>query len=116
MLVMIATLGEVYLRGSAPAAVALSFARHDGTVQTAVGEVEHARLNWIGHIHYEGSDGWASFEVRVTGARTTGTLDVILQRQRGIWNVAGGHLVTDSGRALAIVIPVSPMEQARAVN
>jgi hypothetical protein len=108
--------GELYLRSSTPAAVALNFAEHNAIVQDAVGGVEHARLNWIGHIHYDGRDGWASFEVHLIGARTNGTVDVTLQRRRGQWNVAAGQLVTDSGRVVTIADPSSRADQARAMN
>jgi hypothetical protein len=113
---MMIMLGEAYLRSSAPAAVALNFAEHNAAVQTAVGGVAHARLNWIGHIHYEGNDGWASFEVHVIGARTSGTMDVTLQRQRGHWNVASARLVTDSGRVVEVTESANRTDQARAVN
>jgi len=99
---MVIMLGEVYMRSSTPATVALDFAEHSAVVQEAVGGVEHAQLNWIGNIHYDGNDGWASFEMQVMGARTNGTIDITLQRQRGRWNVAGGRLVTDSGRVVRI--------------
>jgi hypothetical protein len=99
---MMIMLGEVYLRSSTPAAVALNFAEHNAAVQDAVGGVEQARLNWIGNIHYDGNDGWASFKMHVIGARTNGTMDVTLQRQRGEWNVAQGRLVTDSGTVVRI--------------
>ena len=84
---MVIMLGEVYMRSSTPATIALDFAEHNPAVQEAVGGVEHAQLNWIGNIHYDGNEGWASFEVQVTGARTNGTIDVMLQRQRRRWNV-----------------------------
>src|ERR1700682_5487797 len=74
---MVIMLGEVYLRSSTAAAVALNFAQHNAVVQSTVGRVEHARLNWIGNIHYDGSDGWASFKMHVTGGRTNGTMDII---------------------------------------
>jgi hypothetical protein len=99
---MMTMLGEVYLRSSTPAAVALNFAEHNAVVQDAVGGVEQARLNWIGNIHYDGNHGWASFKMHVIGARTNGTMDVTLQRQRGEWNVAQGRLVTDSGKVVRI--------------
>ncbi len=99
---MVIMLGEVYMRSSTPATVALDFAEHNPAVQEAVGGVEHAQLNWIGNIHYHGNEGWASFEVQVTGARTNGTIDVMLQRQRRRWNVMSAQLVTDSGRVVSI--------------
>ena len=99
---MMMMLGEIYLRSSTPAAVALNFAEHDAAVQQAMGGVKHARLNWIGNIHYDGDDGWATFKMHLTGARSRGTMDVLLQRQRGEWNVASGRLVTDSGEVVSI--------------
>ncbi len=105
ILVMMITFGELYLRSSTPAAVALNFAEHNVAVQKAVGGVENARLNWIGHIHYEGIDGWASFALQVTGARTNGTMDVILKVQSGHWVVSSGRLITDAGRTLTITEP-----------
>lgn len=114
--IVMAVGGEFYLRSSTPAAVALNFAEHNAIVQDAVGGVEHARLNWIGHIHYDGADGWASFEVHLTGVRTNGTVDVTLQRRRGHWNVAAGQLVTDSGRVVTIADPNTRADQARAMN
>jgi hypothetical protein len=99
---MIIMLGELYLRSSTPAAVAMQFAEHNAVVQNAVGNVKHAYLNWIGHIHYEGNDGWASFEVNLKGDRDNGTMDVMLERQRGRWNVVSGRITTDSGRAITI--------------
>jgi len=113
---MMIVVGELYLRSSAPAALALNFAEHNAIVQDAVGGVEHARLNWIGNIHYDGNEGWASFKVDLTGARTNGTMDVTLERRRGKWNVASGQLVTDSGRVVTIAEPASRTEQARAMN
>jgi hypothetical protein len=112
---MMIMLGEFYLRSSTPAAIALNFAEHNAAVQNAVGGVEHARLNWIGNIHYDGTDGWASFTVYVTGARTNGTMDVTLQRQRGRWNVSTGSLVTDSG-AVVKITRSPPGDNARAMN
>jgi cytochrome oxidase complex assembly protein 1 len=100
--VMMLMLGELYLRSSTPAAVALQFAKHNAAVQNAVGNVEGARLNWIGNIHYDGEDGWASFKVHLNGARANGTMDVTLERQRGEWNVAGGRIVTNQGRVVEI--------------
>ena len=99
---MIIMLGELYLRSSTPAAVAMQFAEHNAVVQSAVGNVKHAYLNWIGHIHYEGNAGWASFEVHLKGDRDNGTMDVMLERQRGRWNVVAGSITTDSGRAITI--------------
>jgi len=99
---MMIMLGELYMRSSTPAAVAMQFAQHNAVVQNAVGNVEHARLNWIGNIHYEGNDGWASFKVHLNGDRDNGTMDVTLERQRGQWNVVAGRITTDSGRAIAI--------------
>jgi hypothetical protein len=99
---MMVMLGELYLRSSTPAAIALSFAEHDAVVQKAMGGVEHARLNWIGNIHYDGDEGWATFKMYVQGARSSGSMDVILQRQRGEWSVASGRLVTDSGEVVSI--------------
>jgi len=99
---MMVMLGELYLRTSTPAEVALQFAQHNAVVQDTVGGVEHARLNWIGNIHYDGSDGWAAFKVHLKGARANGTMDITLQRQRGAWNVASGRIVTDQGRIVEI--------------
>lgn len=113
---MMITLGELYLRSSTPAAVALNFAEHNAAVQSAVGGVEQARLNWIGHIHYDGNDGWASFKMHVIGARTNGTMDIMLQRQSGEWNVAGGQLVTDSGRIVKLAEPEKRADHPRAAN
>ena len=109
-------LGEVYLRNSTPAAVALNFTARSAAVQNAVGGAMHTRMNWIGHIHYEGDDGWASFAMQVTGPRATGTMDITLQRRRGRWNVAGGRLVTDAGQTVEIAEPADKTEQARAEN
>ena len=109
-------LGEVYLRSSTPAAVALDFAKHNPVVQNAVGGVEHARLNWIGNIHYEGNDGWASFKVHLSGARTNGTINLTLERQSGEWNVASGRLVTDSGRVIEITERANRTAQANPMN
>jgi hypothetical protein len=114
--VVMVALGEFYLRSSTPAAVALNFAEHNAMVQDAVGGVEHARLNWIGHIHYDGNDGWASFEMQVIGARASGTMDVTLERRRGKWNVSNGQLVTDSGRVVKIADPSIRGDHARAAN
>lgn len=113
---MMIMLGEVYLRSSTPAAVALNFAEHNAVVQNAVGGVEHARLNWIGSIHYEGNDGWASFKMHLVGARTNGTIDLTLQRQSGEWNVASGRLVTDSGLVVKITEPATRTAQASPMN
>ena len=99
---MMIMLGELYLRSSTPAAIAMQFAQHNAVVQDAVGNVQHAHLNWIGNIHYEGNDGWASFKLHLKGAREDGTMDITLQRQRGQWNVVGGSITTDSGRAIPI--------------
>jgi hypothetical protein len=99
---MMIMLGELYLRSSTPAAVAMQFAQHNAVVEDAVGNVEHAHLNWIGNIHYEGNDGWASFKLHLNGDRDNGTMDLTLQRQRGQWNVVAGRIVTDSGRAITI--------------
>jgi hypothetical protein len=95
-------LGELYLRTSTPAAVALTFTEHNADVQTAVGGIEEARLGWVGNIHYAGNDGWASFAMHITGARTNGTMDITLQRQHGQWNVESGRLVTDSGHVIKV--------------
>jgi hypothetical protein len=100
--VMMIMLGELYMRQSTPAAVALQFAEHNAVVQETVGNVEHAHLNWIGNIHYDGEDGWASFKVHLKGARANGTMDVTLQRQRGEWNVAGGRIVTNQGQVVEL--------------
>jgi len=102
---MMLMLGEVYMRSSTPAAIAMQFAQHNPVVQGAVGNVEHARLNWIGNIHYDGSDGWASFKMHLKGDRDNGTMDLTLQRQRGQWNVAGGRIVTESGHVVTIGEP-----------
>jgi hypothetical protein len=99
---MMMMLGEVYLRSSTPAAIALDFVEHDAVVQKATGGVSYARLNWIGNIHYDGDEGWATFKMHVDGRRASGTMDVILERQRGAWNVASGRLVTDSGAVVSI--------------
>ena len=99
---MMLMLGELYMRSSTPAAVALQFAQHNAVVQDAIGNVEHARLNRIGNIHYDGSDGWASFKMHLKGDRANGTMDLTLQRQRGEWNVAAGRIVTDSGHVVDI--------------
>jgi|SRR5208282_478582 hypothetical protein len=95
-------LGELYLRTSAPAAVALTFTQHNAAVQSAVGGVENARLGWIGNIHYAGNQGWASFAMHITGARTNATMAITLQREHGRWNVESGRLVTDSGHAIEV--------------
>ncbi|HLI82259.1 MAG TPA: cytochrome c oxidase assembly factor Coa1 family protein [Candidatus Binataceae bacterium] len=99
---MMIMLGELYLRSSTPAAIAMQFAQHNAAVQDAIGNVEHARLNWIGNIHYDGTDGWASFKMHLTGARANGTMDLTLERQRGEWNVAAGRIVTDNGQVVTI--------------
>ncbi|HVN27393.1 MAG TPA: cytochrome c oxidase assembly factor Coa1 family protein [Candidatus Binataceae bacterium] len=99
---MVVMLGELYMRSSTPAAVALQFAAHNAVVQDAVGNVEYVRLNWIGNIHYDGEEGWASFKVHVKGARAHGTVDVTLQRQHGAWNVASGRITTSQGRIVEI--------------
>ena len=108
--IAMAMLGEVYLRSSAPAAMALAFTEHNAAVQSAVGGVEDARLNWIGSIHYDGNDGWASLAMHVTGARTNGTIDVTLQRQHGEWKVSSGRLRTDSGRVIEIAESAKPVQ------
>jgi hypothetical protein len=54
--------------------------------------------------------------MHVMGARTNGTMDITLQRQRGEWNVASGRLVTDSGRVVKITEPANGTDQPRAVN
>jgi len=99
---MIIMLGELYMHSSTPAAVALQFARHNAAVHDVVGDVRHARLNWIGNIHYDGEEGWASFEVHLKGTRASGTMEVTLQRQRGRWNVVGGIITTNEGRIVDI--------------
>jgi hypothetical protein len=99
---MMIMLGELYMRSSTPAAVAMQFAQDSPTVQQVVGNVQHAHLNWIGNIHYNGNAGWASFKLHLTGDRANGTMDVIVQRQRGQWNVASGRIVTDSGQVVTI--------------
>jgi hypothetical protein len=100
--IMMIMLGEVYLRSSTPATVALQFALHNAAVQDAVGGVKYAHLNWIGNIHYDGEDGWASFKVHLKGARANGTMEVTLQRERGAWNVTGGSVETNDGRIVEI--------------
>ena len=110
---MMIMLGELYLRSSTPAAVAMQFAQHNAVVQNAIGNVEHAHLNWIGNIHYEGNDGWASFKVHLNGDRDNGTMDVTLQRERGQWNVVAGHITTDSGRAISIGESATAQADAR---
>lgn len=100
--IMMIMLGELYLRTSTPAAVALQFAQHNAVVQDAVGGVEYAHLNWIGNIHYSGEDGWASFKVHLKGERANGTMEVTLQRERGTWNVTGGRIDTTDGRSVEI--------------
>jgi hypothetical protein len=109
-------LGEAYLRHSTPAALALNFTQHSAAVQNAVGGTVHARLKWIGHIHYDGDGGWASFAVQVSGARTNGTTDLTLRRQREQWNVLTGRLRTDSGRVIEVTEPLTKINQACAEN
>ena len=100
--VMMIMLGELYLRTSTPAAVALQFAQHNPAVQDAVGGVEYAHLNWIGNIHYDGEEGWASFKVHLKGERANGTMEITLQRERGTWNVTSGRVDTTDGRTVEI--------------
>jgi hypothetical protein len=100
--VVMIMLGELYLRSSTPASLALQFAQHNPVVQDAVGGVKHARLNWIGNIHYDGEDGWASFKVHLRGARADGTVEVTLQREHGAWNVTSGRVMTNDGRIVEI--------------
>ncbi len=71
-------------------------------VQESVGGIEDARLGWIGNIHYAGTDGWASFNLHVIGARANGTVDITMQRQLGKWTVTDAELVTDSGQVVKI--------------
>jgi hypothetical protein len=107
-------LGELYLRNSSPAAVAMAFVEQNSAVQNTIGGAMDARLNWIGSIHYNGDASWATFRVQLSGALTKGTMDVTLQRSHGHWNVASGHLVTASGQAVEISRSGAPIEQARA--
>jgi hypothetical protein len=111
--VLMIMLGEVYMRSSTPAAIALNFVQHNPVVQNAMGGVERTRLNWIGNIHYDGNEGWASFKMHVIGGHTNGTMDVTLQRERGQWNVISGTLVTDSGRIVTITEPASTISAER---
>ena len=76
VLLITAALGEVYLRSSTPAAVALAFTERNAAVQGMVGGAVHAQLNWIGSIHYEGDASWATFRMEVSGARANATMDV----------------------------------------
>jgi hypothetical protein len=96
------SIGELYVRTSTPAALAIQFVRHDPVVQESVGGIQEARLGWIGNIHYAGNNGWASFNLHVVGARTNGTVDITMQRQLGKWSVADAELVTDSGQVVKI--------------
>ncbi len=109
-------LGELYLRNSIPAAVALAFAEQNAAVQNTIGGAVDARLNWIGSIHYDGDASWATFRLQLRGALTNGTMDVTLQRRRDQWNVAEGYLVTDSGQAVELSQAVPQIDQARAGN
>jgi len=74
------------------------------------GGIENARLGWIGNIHYAGNDGWASFAMHITGARTSRTMDITLQRQHGRWNVASGRLVTDSGHVIEVSVTTKAVQ------
>ena len=112
--VMTIALGELYLRNSTPAAVAMAFAGQNAAVQNTMGGVVDARLNWIGSIHYDGDASWATFRLQLNGTLTNGTMDVTLQREHGQWNIATGHLVTDSGRTVEITESAPQTEQARA--
>jgi Cytochrome oxidase complex assembly protein 1 len=109
-------LGEVYLRSSTPAGVALAFTERNPVVQNAVGGAVHAQLNWIGSIHYEGDASWATFRMEVSGARANATMDVTLQQQGGRWNVANGRLVTDSGQIVHVAEVANRTDRARAEN
>jgi hypothetical protein len=102
VLLLMAALGEIYLRNSTPAAVALTFSEHNAAIQSAVGGDVHAQLNWIGSIHYEGDQSWASFSLQIEGARRHGSMDVTLQRQHDKWTVTTGRLVTDSGSVVQV--------------
>ncbi len=116
VLLITAALGEVYLRSSTPAAVALAFTERNAAVQGMVGGAVHAQLNWIGSIHYEGDASWATFRMEVSGARANATMDVTLQQQAGQWNVANGRLVTDSGQIVQVPRMANRTDQARAEN
>ncbi len=115
LLVMVA-LGEIYLRNSTPAAVALTFSEHNAAIENAVGGDVHAQLNWIGSIHYEGDASWASFSLQIAGARRHGTMDVTLQRQHDKWSVTNGRLVTDSGSVLEISTATTRAPELCAAN
>lgn len=107
----------LYLRTSAPAAQAVEFAEHNLAVQNEVGDVVRVRLDWIGHIHYEGGAGWASFQVHVSGKRTDGRIEVMLNNHgAGPWNVSGGRLVTDDGQVVEVVAPSDLVAKVRAMN
>jgi hypothetical protein len=116
VLLITAALGEVYLRSSTPAAVALAFTERNAAVQGMVGGAVHAQLNWIGSIHYEGDASWATFRMEVSGARANATMDLTLQRQAGQWNVANGRLIMDSGQIAQIPVMANRTDQARAEN
>lgn len=109
-------LGELYLRNSTPAAVAMAFAEQNPAVQNTIGGAVNARLNWIGSIHYDGDASWAIFRLQLSGVHNHGTMDVTLQRRHGQWNVAKGHLVTDSGQAIEVSDTAPQGDQARAEN
>ncbi len=106
-------LGELYLRNSTPAAVAMAFAEQNPAVQNTIGGAVDARLSWIGSIHYDGDASWATFRLQLSGALTNGTIDVALQHRHGQWNVANGRLVTISGQAVEISESVPQSDPAR---
>ena len=110
--VLTVLLGEFYVRSSTPAAIAMDFAEHDVSVQSAVGGVETAKLGLVGSIHYAGTEGWASFRMHVIGMRTNGILEVNLQRALGKWTVASARLTTDMGEV--VKIGTEPSEDASA--
>src|SRR5690349_20464332 len=78
--------GETYLHRSIPYRVACEFIEQSTTVRHEVGTVRAASA-WEGTIHNWGSNGWASFRMKVKGTNADAVVEITLRCHADAWTV-----------------------------
>lgn len=57
-----------------------------------IGEVKDISLKPFGYsVKYRGSQGWAEFEIELTGTSNTGNLFLKLEKNLGKWEIVGSR-------------------------
>lgn len=89
---------------SEPVKLAEQYVNENATVEKYLGKPHEVSLLPLDFsLHYDGTDGWSSFGLSVTGEKARGTVYFRFAREVGIWKIDRANLVTESGQQVRLL-------------